>query len=107
MSKTIKQIIRAVDNWDSDEAADYELEEFKELELIESFVISKKDYDYYKSYEHHKIYKHIPTNKFYKFKIKYSSWEGREIVKFLGEVELKEIITTKSKWIVKDKEKNV
>ncbi len=101
MSKTIKEIIKQVTSHI------LTLQHYEELKKIKSFVISKEDYDYYKSYELHNIYKHIPTNKFYKFRIKYSSWEGREIVEFLGEVELKQIITTKSKWIVKDKENNV
>jgi len=98
MSKTIKQIIRAVDNADKDHSAAYELKEFKELELIESTEDPK-----YKNPEYHsksyKIYKHIPTNKFYKFEVSFSAWNGYTTTKFLGEVEPVEEI--KIKWILK------
>ena len=100
MSREIKEIIEEAEG-----ERPYMLKYYRELKEIKSSVISKKDYDDYKSYELHNIYEHIPTNKFYKFKIWYSSWEGSEIVKFLGEVELKQKIITE--WIVKDKEENV
>jgi hypothetical protein len=104
MSKTIKQIIRAVDNTDKDHSAAYELEEFEELELIES----SKDPEYEDSEygrRGYRIYKHIPTNKFYKFKVSFSAWYGYTTTEFLGEV--KPIEEIKIKWIFKKKEKNV
>jgi hypothetical protein len=104
MTKTIKQIIRAVDNWDSDEAADYELEEFKELELIESSKDPKYTDSEYGRREY-RIYKHIPTNKFYKFEVSFSAWKGYTTTEFLGEV--KPIEEIKIKWIFKKKENNV
>jgi hypothetical protein len=95
MSKTIKQIIN--------HSAAYELEDFKELELIECTENPKYKNPQYHS-ESDKIYKHIPTNKFYKFEVSFSAWNGYTTTKFLGEVEPVEEI--KIKWILKKKEEN-